>query len=77
MESVWSVGIPINAIPASSVKHQFLAIVTRSPHGCGASPYLVSPLCSIELYETTTSNKLLYPFDTNFWERSLGSMASC
>ena len=31
--SVLSVGMPINAIPASSVKHQFLAIVTRSPQG--------------------------------------------
>ena len=77
MESVVSVGMPINAIPASSVKHQFLAIVTRSPHGCGASPYLVRPLCSIELYETTMSNTLLYPFETNLLDSSLGSIASC
>ena len=77
MESVVSVGMPMNAIPASSVKHQFLAIVTRSPHGCGASPYLVRPLCSIELYETTMSNTLLYPFETNLSDSSLGSIASC
>ena len=75
--SARAVGTPIKAIPSSARKHQFFAIVTRSPHGCGASPYLVRPLCSIELNETITSYSGLYPLDINRSEISLGSTASC
>ena len=47
--SFLAVGTAIIALPPGLTKHQAFAIVTKSPHGCKASPNLPKPACSMEL----------------------------
>ena len=56
MVSCLAVGMAINAIPPFLTRHHALAIVTKSPQGCKASPNLPNPPCSNELYDTIISN---------------------
>ena len=56
MVSCLAVGTAITAIPPFLTRHHALAIVTKSPHGCNASPNLPKPPCSNELYDTIISN---------------------